>query len=219
MLEETHKVLVRFHRLFKEYISAFAHLYGARRNSNGLIQLIKDCESHPRLLSCYRPIVEHIASSNFTNKVEAIRFLLKYHDLNYTPSRDVIINIILDLAGAEVAKFVDYIDYVIMNQKVSVETFKKLIKLCNEYSAMTFPLTCLDYMLTMSTAELGAVGEENISQFLNHQNNFVRKFNQKTNEAKLLGLIQKVQVTRETAAMKRELTNKAIKAPQQVFLN
>lgn len=216
-LLEAHKVLVRFHRLFKEYVTAFAHLYGIRRNENMLIQLIKDCETHPRILSCFRPIIDHLILSKFANKVDSIKFLLQHHNPENTPSRDVIINIILDIAGPDVIKFVDYIGYVIMRQRLPISAFQKLIKLCNEYSAPQFPFICLNYMLTMNSKELSEVDQTNMTNFLKTQNTFVRLYDSRANEAKLLGVLEKLHNSQQTTAFKNELKGKAIQ-PHQVFL-
>jgi hypothetical protein len=218
-LADAHKVLARFHRLFKEYITAFSHIFGVRKDGNALKQLIKDCESHPRLLSCYRQVVDHMVHSQFGNRVEAISFLLRHHDVEIAPSRDVILNIILDSEPRDVFKFETYIRHVIAKQRIPLPVFQKLLILNNDYVAPTFPSLCLNVMITMGSNELNQVGEENIGKFISHQNVFCRTFDQKMYEAKLLALLTKIRSTAQMADIKNELSKKQIKAPHQVFNN
>ena len=113
---KVHEVFARFHLLFKAYIEVFAFIYSKHKDDSSLKKLIRNCESHPRLLGYYRRIFDGLVKSGNRTPENAIQFLIDYHDSKYAPTRDVIINIITESPQINSANFCGFINYVMKEQ-------------------------------------------------------------------------------------------------------
>lgn len=218
-LNKAQSVLVRFHRLFQQHVGAFAHVHGMRKDENAIIELIKCCESHPRLLSYYRQIFHGLSQTKNYPINDALGFLIKYHNSDYEPTRDVIVNLILEIPPVNIGKYYDYLSYVMSKQKLPIETFKRLVNYCNEFQNQLFPNLCLSYMMTYTSNDLAELGDHDISEFIKGHHRFVRNYNPKESEAKLLALAEKLKQTERTIINKNFLdqAKKQVESPYQVY--
>jgi len=168
------EVVLRYNRLFQRFLVVFVEYFAEHRHQHKLPLIVKDCERLPRLIECYRQVVEGLRKSGHSAGYTAVKFLV-----NYQTSRpcQVAYSVTLDLIGELGPDIVHFYDYLLKASGVmtiSPSVFDKIMSsiLCYQHPYM--PLLAVNHLLSRTEDQLREMDKDKLLKFLDMSVHLIR---------------------------------------------